>query len=406
MNFLKPFIKTSVETKKPQIGKFLVNTSGNVGMMFAIVSVVLVGGLAVAIDLSNAFSARQRLQNTTDAIALLAARDGIENRSELQVAAQAYFDELYPNESGARIEVLDISRDGDQVNVSTRNNIDTFFAPIFGHNDLNVSVKSSTIFSQQSLDVTLVLDTTGSMRGAKLAGLKTAATRLMDTFEDLNNDKLRVSIVPFAQYVNVGTDQRNERWLDRNGVRGNTVCVGSRIAPLNTQVEAIGGTIPAIPGVNCGEAIRPLTNDFRALKRTISNLEAQGLTYAPAGLMWGWRTLDSNAPFTEAASSGRGQKALVLMTDGANTRSVSGATHNGRNREGADETTAEICERVKDSDIVVYTIAYEVEEAGTRRLLQGCASNPTNFFNADNAADLDQAFGEISANLNELRISS
>jgi len=400
MKLLKPFVK-------PNAAKQLYSdTRGNVAMMFAILAFVIIGGLAVAIDLSNAYAARARLQNTTDAVALLASRDGIEDQAELQAAAQAYFDQAYPNASGERIEVISISRDGDRVDVETRNNIDTFFAQIFGRDDLDVSVRSSSIFAQQALDVALVLDTTGSMRGAKIASLRSSATNLMNTLESFDNEKLRVSVVPFANYVNIGGNQRGQAWLDTNGVTGNSVCAGSRIAPLNTVVEAGGTRIPAIRNVTCGAPIQPLTNNFRALRRSISGLNASGFTYAPAGLMWGWRTLDARAPFTEAVSSGRGQKVLVFMTDGANTRSINGETHEGRDLVDADNTTAAICERVKGSDITVYTIAFEVPDVETQNLLRNCASGASNFFNAQNASQLDAAFSNISSTLNELRITS
>ncbi len=402
--FLKPFIKPNFVQQLTR--KFCADTGGNIAIMFAVLLFVIVGGLAMAIDLSNGYAAKQRLQNTSDAVALFAARDGIEDQSELQAVAQAYFDEVYPNATGERIEILNISRDGDRVDIQTRNNIDTFFSSIFGRDSLDVSVRSSTTFAQQSLDVSLVLDTTGSMRGAKLASLKTSATRLMDTFEGFDNEKLRVSIVPFGQYVNVGANQRNQAWVQGRSNNRNRLCMGSRAQPLNTEAEFGSDPIPVIGNAQCGTAIQPLTNDFRALKRTINDLDARGFTYAPSGLVWGWRTLDAKAPFTEAASSARGKKVLVLMTDGANTRSVDGDSHEGRNRGAADEATRDLCARVKGSDITVYTIAYEVTDAATRDLLRNCATSQDNFFNAQNARDLDAAFTNISSTLNELRITS
>ena len=46
------------------------DTAGNMGMMLAVSTAALIGFLAVAVDLTNAFSAKQRLQDTTDAVAL------------------------------------------------------------------------------------------------------------------------------------------------------------------------------------------------------------------------------------------------------------------------------------------------------------------------------------------------
>jgi len=407
MNFLNNLVKP-----KP-VKRFASDTGGNVAMMFGFLSLAIFGSLAVAIDLSSAYSAKQRLQNTTDAVALIAARDGIEDQGELQALAQAYFDQAYPNagESGSRIEVLNINRDGDTVDISTRNNIDTTFGQFFGHSDLDISVDSSTTFAQKPLDLALVLDTTGSMAGSKLANLQASATSLMDTLESFDNDKLRVSIVPFAQYVNAGDDQRNQAWVDGRSDNRDRLCMGSRTQPLNTQPEFNGASIPVIADANCGAAIQPLTGDFRALKRTISDFEARGLTYMPSGLLWGWRTLEASAPFTEASTSQNGEKVLVLMTDGANTVEVQGNEHTRQNRNSfnpaaANNLTQDICNRVKGSDIKVYTIAFEVDDANTRNLLRNCASEPENFFNAQNGSELDEAFTNIGSTLNELRITS
>ena len=55
--------------------KYRKNTSGNVAVMFGAAAFVLVGGLALGVDVTNAYYAQQRLQQTTDAVALLAAKD-------------------------------------------------------------------------------------------------------------------------------------------------------------------------------------------------------------------------------------------------------------------------------------------------------------------------------------------
>ena len=107
---------------------FKEDTGGNVAMMFAICVFFVIGLLAVAVDLSNGFSAKQRLQDTTDAVALLAAKDkSLDTPAKLEAAAQALYDATYPGETGVRIEIQDIVRDGDRVTVVTKNNIDTYF---------------------------------------------------------------------------------------------------------------------------------------------------------------------------------------------------------------------------------------------------------------------------------------
>ena len=306
----------------------------------------------------------------------------------------------------------------------------------------------------------MVLDTTFSMDGSKLSSLKASANGLMDTFSEFNNDNLRVSVVPFAQYVNVGTSNRNAEWLDvpadeirtstrrdvlartncrnvtrtstndgvtvtRNGRACDTVrsapyevqtrtrwegCVGSRIAPFNERVEFGGHKIPGLleADAQCGSVLRPLSSNLNVVRSTISGLVAQGETYMPAGLMWGWRMLNEEQPFPNPASNGPNQtdKVLVLMTDGVNTKSKNGIFHNAGSQINADNLTEKMCQKIKDENIRLYTIAYEVTDTSTKNLLEGCASESENFFDARNAGQLDDAFQTIAESLRELRLSA
>ncbi len=61
-----------------------------------------------------------------------------------------------------------------------------------------------------------MLDTTGSMAGPKLTALKNASKTLVETaFEKPDADEhVKISLVPFAQYVNVGMEYRNASWMN------------------------------------------------------------------------------------------------------------------------------------------------------------------------------------------------
>jgi len=458
MKMLKNFVKTKLLRSTSALVK---DEQGGFAIMAAVSVAILVAGLAIAVDVSNGWSAKQRLQDTTDAIALLAARGQIETQAELNAAAQEYFKLAYPASEGVNIRVDNITRDGDLVTVSTSNNIPTYFTGIFGRSGLDIGARSEALYSNRSLDIALVLDTTFSMNGTKLNSLKVAANNLVDTFDEFENDSVRASVVPFAQYVNVGTSRRDANWLDvpadetitgtrrdvvsrtncrtvpnnatRDGVPvGGTRrkcdvvrgperlvtrtatwegCVGSRFAPNHERAEFGGNRIPGILNSqgSCGEEIRPLTSNTNLVKQTINAMTADGNTYIPAGLAWGWRALDNREPLTEAASlpAGDTDKVMVLMTDGENFRSKDGILHNLRDGgNNADRTTTRLCDRIKDDDIQVFTIAYEVTDAPTRNLLRDCATSSSNFFNATNATELNAAFQAIGNSLVELRITS
>lgn len=455
MNTFKQKLKTTA-------ARFKKDTKGNMGMMFAVSVFAIIAGVACAVDGANAYFSKQRLQDTTDVIALMAARGGLETQADLTQAAQDYFDLHYPGQSGSRIVVNSITRNGDAVTVNASNNLDTYFTGIFGFSDMDVSAESTAVYSNRNLDIALVLDTTFSMsEGGKIASLKTAANNLVDTFDDFENDNLRVSVVPFAQYVNVGTSRRNANWLDvpadqvityqkrdvvsrsncRNVPRTGTNdgvprtgtrrvcdvvysdpydaqwtatwrgCVGSRLAPWHERAEYASNKIPGILNSQgkCGTEILPLTDKLNKVKQTINALTADGNTYIPAGLSWGWRALHNEQPLTQSASMpvASTDKVLVLMTDGENFRSKNGILHT-TNDSGADAdmVTARLCENIKRDDIQVFTIAYDVTDTPTKNMLRSCATASANFFDASNASQLNAAFQAIGESLNELRITS
>jgi len=456
MKSLKRIIKSKLLSSATALRK---DNNGNFAIIGAITIGLLVAGLAIAVDISNGWSAKQRLQDTTDAIALLAARGEIETQADLNRAAQEYFALTYPGQDGADINLESITRNGDSVTIQASNTQTTYFSGIFGRNGLDVRATSSALYSNRNVDIAMVLDTTFSMNGSKLSSLKSAANNLIDTFEGFESDSLRVSVVPFAQYVNVGESRRGARWLDvpedqlvtarrrdvvsrsncrdvtRNVTRDGVVttrrgrqcdkvfgeprnvtftatwegCVGSRLAPYNERADFSGRTIPGLLNnqASCGTEIRPLTSNLNAVKETISSLEADGNTYIPAGLAWGWRALDNEQPLTEASTvpADNTDKVMVLMTDGENFNSKNGILHNGDSRVDADRTTRRICESIKNEEIQVFTIAYEVTDRPTQNMLRDCASGSSNFFNARNASELNKAFQAIGASLNETRLT-
>ena len=395
------------------------DTRGNVAMMFAVSVFFLIGLLAFAVDLTNSLSAKQRLQDTTDAVALLAAKDkSLDTPAKLQEAAQALYDATYPGERGVRIEIENIIRDGDAVTVTTKNNIDTYFSGVFNTSNLDVGVSSTAVFSKKSMDVVLVLDTTGSMGWpvsgksgqTKIQSLKTAANGLIETFDGLNNDDLRLGIVPFAQYTNVGETHSKAGWLDfsQSPVNAWSGCVGSRLNGKDETPTRAGGQIPAVPGEICGSAIMPLTSDMNKARTSINGLTPNGWTYIPSGITWGWRALEGEIPaiVPNAPTDTDHKKVMVIMTDGENTRSKSQLTHEAEDINDANDKTARLCDRVKGDDIEVYTITYALDDKKTKELMRDCATDATKFFDASTAAELNSAFDQIGRNLEVLRTTS
>lgn len=411
---LKRLSKNALGPMGKKLEMFRANQGGNFAITTALALMMFIGGLAVATDISNAYAAKLRLQDTTDAIALLAVRDNLKSDRDLQNAAQAYIESKFTHGDGARVKIKSIKRQGNRVDVQAYNNIDTYFSIIFGRENLDVEAQSQAIYDNRGLDLALVLDTTGSMSGSKLASLKSSANSLIDELQRQKSDHIRMSVVPFSQYVNVGKFNRNKSWIDNPYGNGWTGCVGSRDNGMNLESAYSGSAFPAVNVTYCPNELQPLSASLNQARKTISLMKARGWTYMPAGLAWGYRTLDGSQPFKSSkptsSAVNKTEKVLVLMTDGGNTRSVSNRTHDAVNINEANNYTETLCETIKRENIKVYTIAFQLSSDAAskkaRSILQNCASEPQNFFDTKNAGELNSAFRQIGQALVQPRLTA
>jgi hypothetical protein len=138
-------------------------------------------------------------------------------------------------------------------------------------------------------------------------------------------------------------------------------------------------------------------------------------TYIPAGLIWGVNILSPTEPFMEGRTydpaNKNPRKALVLMTDGANTlyfRNSDGTHQAVRNNGDVTTTnndTSKICEYAKSKKIEVFTVAFAVTDVAAKTMLQGCASSAGHYYDATDSAALTAAFQSIGQSLTSLRLS-
>ncbi|MBR9834250.1 MAG: hypothetical protein GYB42_03475 [Alphaproteobacteria bacterium] len=91
-------------------------------------------------------------------------------------------------------------------------------------------------------------------------------------------------------------------------------------------------------------------------------------------------------------------KALILMTDGAFNATVD-------NTQGSSTYQAkQICDNVKDTGIVVYSIAFQAPEAG-QEVLKYCASGAEYYFSPESGSELAQAYKAIATSISDLRLT-
>lgn len=174
--------------------------------------------------------------------------------------------------------------------------------------------------------------------------------------------------------------------------------------------------------------ILPLTNDKTSVISLIQSLQARGGTNILEGLMWGWRVLSPEPPFTEGKdyNDPDNDKFLIVMTDGENwhqsrsnhnTSSYHSFGYASNGRLGATYTTAALvaemtkktlaaCQNAKAAGIKVYTIAFRLEsDSPTRAMLASCASGANETYVASSGQTLIQAFESIGREIAKLRVA-
>lgn len=200
------------------IGEFFRDRRGNVAAIFALSLVpmaVLSGG---AVDYSAAMNARMRLSQSLDAAALAVGNSVTASSEEALDAANAFMDANYPNGEIGTVQNVTISVDDETGTVLVRGEarVGTTMLGLIGINHITVTWESEVVRAQQKLELVMVLDNTGSMRGSKISALRDAAELLTEiVFEGVEDaDDVKVGLVPFAATVNVGTGFERAWWLD------------------------------------------------------------------------------------------------------------------------------------------------------------------------------------------------
>jgi Flp pilus assembly protein TadG len=382
--------------------EFAESRSGQFAIIASLLSLPLLAAVGLSIDYSYAVQTRSRLHDANDAAALFAAKVYKKTGAVPDNATILGFLTSNFNKSASELDpvIQSVSVKDMVLTVDAQVSAPVFIMGIFDQNRIEISTTSSvTIGQNTNLEIALVLDTTKSMEAytgnssaeldpdktyfnppkgdvTRIEALKYSALGFATAiFDNPGLSSLsRISVVPFAQYVNVGVSRRSEPWLDvpddsastgqscytTRDVTGTSNChevlitidgakvpqtqcdyeygseyevcyptgantwhgcVGSRPEPLNLRDSSPSSKFPGIMNVWCAAELQTLSNDKDKVMSAINNLWTGNNTYIPEGVMWGLRALSKQAPFTDVKSAApdlKVRKIMVLMTDGDN----------------------------------------------------------------------------------------
>jgi Flp pilus assembly protein TadG len=408
--------------------------AGNVAIIFSLAIVPVVGGIGAAVDYSTANSNRTSMQKALDSTALALAK--------LMPLTQAELDSKGWQIFSANLGALkvDMPQSGLKITTPITGKIHLVatgqYTPqmsgFVGVQAFPVGATSEVQWGMKKLELALALDNTGSMEeDNKMVELKKAAKNLLTTLQAsvVNTGDVKVSIIPFHKEVRVdtavytysGSWLKWDDWEDQNqDCTGNwwnqtcspkhkknwNGCISDRDQPNDASDNAPTGNANKFPARQCSYSplatLLPLTSNFTTLNSKIDAMQPNGGTNVAIGLQWAWHSLTAGEPLTQAAAPANDlSKYIILMTDGVAT--INRWSGNGKDPcPACAERITATCTAVKAAGIRIYTI--RVIE-GDANVLRSCASDPSMYFDVQNAGQLTSVFNSIGATLAQLHLS-
>ncbi len=449
---------------------FIQDECGAITIFVLILSVLLLVAGGMAVDFQRQELARADLQDALDRGVLAATNSNqtynssgilsVDEQAELLISE--YLASRNDKTYALNVSVAVTQTSGKRaVTASADHPLDTIFLRMMGLNTMNVAVRSGALQAPPKLEITLVLDVSGSMGwdstsapGTKLAQLKIAAKEFLDIVltADTAAETL-ITIVPFSQQVALPRSMADLYNLDRHhdyascfdfhGLLFTTTAMptGKPFGQAQHFIEYSGNY--GCPGVN--NAITPFSNDLSKLKNAIDALSPETYTATYMGMKWGAAVLDpTSRPVVDAMIANNElsvdfagwphawndtsvRKITVLMSDGQNTllneiedeeyyaqspaywnvnmsEEKIAIIDNENDGEG-DVLLGTICDHVKvGENSTVYTIGFELaDQPMATAALKDCASSLSTYYLVD-GADLSTAFKNIADEIVTLKL--
>jgi len=407
--------------------RFSESKAGNVSLIFGLLAVPFISFAGLSIDFATASREKARIQTALDAAALAAGRtfQVTGSESEAMAAAALYF----TRQTGYTLTVNDIDGDTFVLSVGSEETVGTSFMGVLGDqfDTLTVNAVAKAQLQQhyyedngdgETVEVSMMLDITGSMGGQRILDLKSAASDLVNMLVLDGQDGVRIAMAPFSHAVNVGS--HFNAMTNKNPVDGNT-CVVERKGNKKYKDHVPSSANKYFKTLTAGKIetgrtssywscpdaeIVPLTSNKQLLLDQIDELPTHGNTAGHLGTAWAWYLISkrwSNMFPPERAPSNTldgVKKIAILMSDGQyNTK-----WYNNKN---SDTQAKKICEKMNlaANGIEVYAVGFELSEGSAAyNRLKDCASKPENFFSAFDGDELKQAFRAIAFKISELRL--
>jgi len=220
---------------------FIGDERGAFAVMFGVMAIVLIALGGAVVDFVSLQQNRNQAQLALDAAALALQPRIFEpdfDQDEILALAQAFVDErVNVGVVTADITEIEAIEEDGSLYFKALVHVPTIFVRLVGVADLNASIEAEATRKKLALEVVMVLDNSGSMGNEGRMTFLKRATRcatytlfydgVVDDPLDSNScvpasgaqlvENVKIGIVPFTMYVNVGAASANEAWIDKFG---------------------------------------------------------------------------------------------------------------------------------------------------------------------------------------------
>lgn len=206
---------------RPVVKSLFADASGSVLPIVAASILVIVGLIGGGFDASRMYKTHNALQAACDAGVLAGRRavttNGLDTNAQTQ--AETYFAANFNANLEGVVQrppsfVPSTTNNGNSVDGSVSVDLPMMMMQVLGFRTVRITATCSATMGVGNSDVTMVLDTTGSMKdppssggASKISSLRTAMTNFYDTVATAtqgSNARIRYAIVPYSSTVNVG----------------------------------------------------------------------------------------------------------------------------------------------------------------------------------------------------------
>ena len=286
--------------------------------LFILVLMLVLGGMAV--DFMRFEARRTKLQGVADA-AVLAAADLDQERDPADVVRD-YFAKAGMASYLKGDPVIEGNANNRSVTANAEMPLNTYFLKLIGMNTLTAGAASTAIEGVGNIEVSLVLDISGSMREVipdtggvtRIQRLREASTNFVNTLlKDEYEDKISISLVPYSEHVNPGSEIFGQ--FSTNQQHAFSHCIEfpageyqnvslnltltydqAQHYQFNQTYNSSGYIVPTVDQPICPqesfETIVPLTQNKSLLNGRISQFQPRAGTSIFLGMKWAVAMLD------------------------------------------------------------------------------------------------------------------